>query len=205
MNQLRNIVLKNSRYPAKTLWPDWPENVWNQPSGQVKMAGLASNWPDMGINLLPIAVFIAVLSDGLVRILQNGSLRHCRITVFIVKQSFSALNNMSYRPLTKLIFPSIGHSIGHFVLDSFIALKMPFYRTFSLCESIISYLTAKQKGGEHRYINRCNSAICLFDRYLIEVNHKSCKTPKPLYQSGFFSTLPLGQRDEAKILNTVLI
>jgi len=52
------------------------------------MAGLAEKWPDIGMKLLPIAVFIAVLKDGLVRILQNGSLRHCQIAVFIVKHSF---------------------------------------------------------------------------------------------------------------------
>lgn len=205
MDHLLNIELKNSYFPAKTLWPDWPDNVWMHLSGQIKMARLARKWPDFDKTSLPIAVFIAVLSDGLVSILQNGSLWHCRIAVFIVKQSFSAVNILSYRTLTNVVFPSQGHSIGHFVLDSFFALKRHFYRTFSIWHLAQSYLMGILNSTTTDIINRCKSTHCLFDGYLIERAYYPYKTPKPLRQSGFFSPLPHGQRDRAKVSNTVLI
>ena len=186
MEYSRNIVSRNKLYLAKLFWPDWPENGRNQVYGQVKMAG---KWPDTGVDLLLIAVLIAVLSDGLVRILQNGSLRHSRIAVFIVKQSFSVLINVSYRTLTKVVFSSQGHSIGHFVLDSYSVLQMYFYRTFLLLKSTKSYLMVKLKNIGTHIINNCISMTCLFDGYLIDNTYYPYKTPKPLDQSGFFSFL----------------
>lgn len=87
MDHLQNIVSKNSRYLAKTLWPDWPENAWKQPSDQVEVAELAGKWPDMGMNLLPITVFVAVFSNSTAPIEKNGNNGHCRNAVFTDKES----------------------------------------------------------------------------------------------------------------------
>jgi len=154
---------------------------------------------------VPIAVFIAVLSDGLVRILQNGSLWHCRIAVFIVKQSFSAFFILSYRDRFFNSNLPMGHSIGQFVLDSHLALKRHFYRTFSIWHLAQSYLMGILNSTTTFIINHCKSTYCLFDGYLIERPYYPYKTPKPLRQSGFSSPLPHGQRDRAKVSNTVLI
>jgi len=142
---------------------------------------------------VPFAVFIAVLSDGLVRILQNGSLRHCRIAVLNLKSLFPAFSILS---LTNVFFVdsfSIGHSIGHFVFDSYLALKRKFYRTFSIWHSAKSYLMVKLKYTGTHIIITCISMCCLFDGYLIDRTYYPYKTPKPLRQSGFFSPLPHGQ------------
>jgi hypothetical protein len=180
MGHLRNIVSSNSRYPAKTLWPDWPENVLNQLSGQTEMAGLAGKWPDLDKTSFPIAVFI-------------------------VKQSFSAFFILSYRDRFFIINLPIRHSIGHFVLDSHLALKRHFYRTFSIWHLAKSYLMGILNSTTTAIINHCKSTYCLFDGYLIERPYYPYKTPKPLRQSGFFSPLPHGQRDRAKVSNTVLV
>jgi hypothetical protein len=87
VDHLQNIVSKNSHYPAKKLWPVWPENVLSQPSGQVKIAGLAGKWPDLGKNLLLIAVFVAVFSNAKAQIKKNGNNGHCRNAVFKNKDS----------------------------------------------------------------------------------------------------------------------
>ena len=83
----RNILFKSSYYPAKTLWPDWLVKVWNWPTGKVKMAKIAGKWPDMGMNLLPIAVFDAVFSNSTAPIKKNGNNGHCRNAVFTNKAS----------------------------------------------------------------------------------------------------------------------
>jgi len=185
MDHLLNIELKNSYFPAKTLWPNWPDNVWMHLFGQIEMARLARKWPDLDKTSLPIAV----LSDGLVRILQNGSLRHCRITVFIVRQSFSTFFILSYRDRFFNSNLPIGHSIGQFVLDSHLALKRHFYRTFSIWHLAKSYLMDILNSTTTAIINHCKSTYCLFDGYLIDRTYYPYKTPKPLDQSGFFSFL----------------
>ena len=205
MDHLLNIELKNSCFPAKTLWPDWPDKVWMQLSGQIKMARLARKWADLDKTSVPIAVFIAVSSDGLARTLQNGNLRHRRIAVLNLKSLFPAFSILS---LTNVFFVdslSIGHSIGHFVLDSHLALKRHFYRTFSIWHLAKSYLMGILNSTTAAIINHCKSTYCLFDGYLIDRTYYPYKTPKPLDQSGFFSPLPHGQRDRAKVSNTVLI
>lgn len=174
MDHLPNTVSKYNRYPAKSLWPDWPDNVWNQPSGQVKMAGLAGKWPDMGMNLLPIAVF-----------------SH--------KSLLPAFSILSYRRSFFYEDHPIGHSIGHFVLDNSFVLKRHFYRTFSLNEPMKSYLIDSPSYILNLITSHCISAVCLFDGYLIEALYRDSKTPKPLDQSGFFPPLPLGQRDMSKV------
>ena len=109
------------------------------------------------------------------------------------------LDILSYRRSFFYEDHPIGHSIGHFVLDKSFALKRHFYRTLRMWKIIDSYLTTNLKMATKTIIKYCMSAICLFDGYLIEVDYKGYKTPKPLDKSGFFPPLPLGQRDMSKV------
>ena len=180
MGHLRNIELKNSGFMAKALWLDWPENMPNQLSVQNKMAGLAEQWPDLSKTSFLIAVFI-------------------------LKSLFPILFILSYRDRIVNSHLPMGHSIGQFVLDSHLAFKRQFYRTFSLLNSANSYLMVKFKNIVMQDINNCISMTCLFDGYLIEVHCRGYKTPKPLLQSGFFSPIPLRHRDNTKVYNPVHI
>ena len=62
-----------------------------------------------------------------------------------------------------------------------------------------SYLMSRATKNNNHIINNWLSTTCLFDGYLIEVDYKGYKTPKPLDKSGFFPPLPLGQRDMSKV------
>ena len=173
MDLQRSIESNNSLYPAKFFWPDWPENVQCQLSGQIVLARLARQWPDFAGYSLPIADLIAIFYT-------NAILTLC------MRMSDRSLEfgNSHYQ----------GHSQGHFVLDSHLALKRHFYRTLSQLKSAKSYLMVKLKNLASHILNNCISVTCLFDGYLTEVHCKSYKTPKLV-----------GHRDTITVLNPVHI
>ena len=199
MDLQRSIESNNSLYPAKLFWPDWPENVQCQLSGQIVLARLARQWPDFAGYSLPIADLIAIFNKATPELLINGNSSDCRLADFYTTAIQNIRVRKSNRSSAQSLIHSIGHSIRHFVLYGYSVLKMYFYRTLSQLKSAKSYLMVKLKNLASHIISNCISAICLFDGYLIEVDYKGYKTPKPLDKSGFFPPLPLGQRDMSKV------